>query len=126
MPSPALVFAQLATAAFTKKFWQTSPLCTTLAYDPPPAGLLTGRTVLVTGANAGLGLETAVHLTRLQPAKVIMACRSLDRGAKAKEVLCARSEIEPGRVEVWELDMASFERCVPVHLGSCWEVAGVG
>lgn len=108
-PSPALVFAQLATAAFTKKFWQTSPLFTTLRYDPPE-GLLTGRVVVVTGANAGLGLETAVHLARLRPAKLIMACRSLRRGGKAKAVLVERSGIEAERVEVWEVDMASFER----------------
>ena len=107
--SPTLRFAQLATAAFTKKFWQISPLITTLRYDPPE-GLLTGRVVVLTGANAGLGLETVVHLARLKPAKLVMACRSAERGEKAKAVIVERSGIEAGRVEVWEVDMASFKR----------------
>lgn len=110
---PALRFAQLASAGFTRKFWAGSPLLTTLRYDPP-AGLLEGRTVVVTGANAGLGLETAVHLARLRPARMIMACRSLERGEKAKGVVVERSGIEAGRVDVWEVDMASFARCVEV------------
>ncbi|MEQ0565636.1 oxidoreductase [Amycolatopsis sp. NEAU-NG30] len=41
-----------------------------------------GRTVLVTGANSGLGLRTAQVLAG-KGARVLLACRSAERGAKA-------------------------------------------
>ena len=44
----------------------------------------TGRTVLVTGANSGLGLRTAEVLAG-KGARVLLACRSAERGAKALE-----------------------------------------
>ena len=44
----------------------------------------TGRTVLVTGANAGLGLSTTAALTA-RGARVIMACRDRDRAAAARD-----------------------------------------
>lgn len=63
----------------------------------------------MTGANVGLGLEAARHLIRLNAAKVIIGCRSADKGARAK----ANLERSLGRakdvVEVWPLDLSSFE-----------------
>jgi NAD(P)-dependent dehydrogenase (short-subunit alcohol dehydrogenase family) len=44
----------------------------------------TGRTVLITGANSGLGLRTAEVLAG-KGARVLLACRSAERGAKALE-----------------------------------------
>ncbi|KAF1982919.1 short-chain dehydrogenase/reductase-like protein [Aulographum hederae CBS 113979] len=75
---------------------------------PHPVGSLTSQTIIVTGANVGLGLEAARHFVHLNAATVILACRSLSKGAQAKEDI----EKETGRkgvVEVWELDLASFE-----------------
>ena len=45
---------------------------------------LTGRTVVVTGANSGLGFETSLALARAG-AEVILACRDQKRGADALE-----------------------------------------
>jgi NAD(P)-dependent dehydrogenase (short-subunit alcohol dehydrogenase family) len=44
----------------------------------------TGRTVVVTGANSGLGLRTAEVLAG-KGARVLLACRSAERGARALE-----------------------------------------
>jgi len=44
---------------------------------------LTGRRVLITGANAGLGFETALELSRAG-AEVLMACRSAAKGEAAR------------------------------------------
>lgn len=46
---------------------------------PPPENPdMTGKTVVVVGANIGLGLETAKHFARMAspPARLILACRS--------------------------------------------------
>ncbi|KAK4179822.1 putative Dehydrogenase/reductase [Triangularia setosa] len=64
------------------------------------------KTVIVTGGNGGIGLEAVRHFARLG-ARVIIACRNTESGQKA------RNDIEranyPGRVEVWQLDLCSFD-----------------
>ncbi len=65
----------------------------------------TGRTVLVTGANSGLGLHTSLELARAG-ARVLMGCRSLVRGREAVERVHA--EVPGASVEVVPLDLASL------------------
>ncbi len=60
-----------------------------------------GRTVVVTGANAGLGLVTATELARVG-AQVILACRDVDKGADAAAAMT-------GDVTVQKLDLADLE-----------------
>ncbi|PPB50641.1 short-chain dehydrogenase [Arthrobacter pityocampae] len=67
-------------------------------------GDLTGRRAVITGANSGLGLETAVGLAR-KGAEVILACRSEDRGRDAEQRV--RSLTGSDRVELRLLDLAS-------------------
>jgi FlaA1/EpsC-like NDP-sugar epimerase len=46
---------------------------------------LTGKTVIVLGANTGLGFEAAKHFATMNPGRLIMACRSQNRGQAAME-----------------------------------------
>lgn len=65
---------------------------------------LTGKTVVITGANAGIGKAAAVQLAEAG-AHVVMACRSLERGAAALDEVKARSGSES--VELLQVDMSS-------------------
>ena len=65
----------------------------------------TGKTVIVTGANAGIGYETALALYE-KGAKVILACRDLNKAnAAAKAIQGVESE---GSVEVLHLDLSDL------------------
>ena len=44
---------------------------------------LTGKTVVVVGANTGIGYEAAKHFASMNPDRLIMACRSQERGNAA-------------------------------------------
>jgi NAD(P)-dependent dehydrogenase (short-subunit alcohol dehydrogenase family) len=66
----------------------------------------TGRTAVVTGANTGVGYETATALAA-KGAHVVLAIRNLDKG-KAAADLIARAH--PGAsVAIQELDLASLD-----------------
>lgn len=67
---------------------------------------LSGKTVLVVGANVGIGLEASKHFARMQPARLIIACRS---EAKGKAAL-AEIEQDTGYngCELWIVDLANF------------------
>ncbi|MGV9361771.1 oxidoreductase [Amycolatopsis sp. NPDC003731] len=66
-----------------------------------------GRTVLVTGANSGLGLRTSLVLAG-KGARVLLACRSAERGAKALDaVKAAAAGAEPELVPLDLSELAS-------------------
>ncbi len=66
---------------------------------------LGGRTCLVTGANGGIGLETARGLAE-RGAEVLMACRDPERGRQA--ALRIRERAPAANVQSVELDVSSL------------------
>jgi retinol dehydrogenase-12 len=72
-----------------------------------------GKTVLVTGANAGIGLETVRRLVR-EGARVIMACRSQEKAHQAMEDIKDyhfkhRLLIDDSQLMFLSLDLADFD-----------------
>ncbi|RAO66515.1 uncharacterized protein BHQ10_002527 [Talaromyces amestolkiae] len=75
---------------------------------PYPEASFTGKTVIVTGANSGLGLEAARHFYRLNATKVILAVRTVSKGEAAKEdiLTSVKTRNDTNAIEVWSLDQA--------------------
>ena len=78
---------------------------------------LTGRTVLVTGANTGLGYAAALKFLRMNPARLVLAVRDVAKGREAVRRLAEDLRTEVGGaptpaledvVQVWACDLASF------------------
>uniref|UniRef100_T1J5Y6 Uncharacterized protein n=1 Tax=Strigamia maritima TaxID=126957 RepID=T1J5Y6_STRMM len=70
--------------------------------------MLPGKTVIVTGANTGIGKETARNLFR-RGAKVILACRDLSKATKAAQEINATSRGSEGQLVIRRLDLANFD-----------------
>ena len=65
-----------------------------------------GKTALVTGANSGIGYQTALELAR-HGARVLLGCRSESKGEAALKGL--QQQLPEAHVELALLDMASLE-----------------
>lgn len=66
---------------------------------------LEGKTVLITGANSGIGFKET-ELMLYMGARVIMACRNLQKAGKARETLL--QEYPNASITLMQLDMADF------------------
>jgi NAD(P)-dependent dehydrogenase (short-subunit alcohol dehydrogenase family) len=69
-------------------------------------GDLSSKVVVITGANAGLGFETS-KIAAGKGAKVIMACRNLEKAEKAKEQIL--KDNAKADLEIMQLDLASLK-----------------
>jgi NAD(P)-dependent dehydrogenase (short-subunit alcohol dehydrogenase family) len=66
---------------------------------------LAGKTIIVTGANSGLGREAAVQFAR-KGARIVLACRDVGKaGAVVDAIIAAHPEAS---VEALELDLANL------------------
>ncbi|TMW62803.1 hypothetical protein Poli38472_005421 [Pythium oligandrum] len=72
---------------------------------------LKDKTAIVTGANTGIGFATALRLAE-HGARVIVACRSEERGRQAVKEMQAELDAQPkqagGSVEFMKLDLSSM------------------
>ncbi|KAK7462264.1 hypothetical protein VKT23_007865 [Stygiomarasmius scandens] len=67
---------------------------------------LSGRVVIVLGANVGLGFEASKHFAKMCPEKLIMACRSEAKGKEAVEEVKKSSGFDA--IELHIIDLSSF------------------
>ena len=67
----------------------------------------TGRTILVTGANAGIGFETS-RVLAARGAHVILACRDADRAHAAMDRI--RGDVPAAELSFQPLDLADLEQ----------------
>jgi NAD(P)-dependent dehydrogenase (short-subunit alcohol dehydrogenase family) len=66
---------------------------------------LTGKVIIVTGANSGIGFEAAKEFAR-KGAQTILACRSMDKAQTALSQI--QAEITNAPVEIMQLDLAGL------------------
>ncbi|KZT39202.1 NAD(P)-binding protein [Sistotremastrum suecicum HHB10207 ss-3] len=102
--------------AFFKDQFTSLPDIESIAKD------LTGKTVIITGANSGLGLEAARHFATMNPARLILGCRSLKSAEEAVGDIQQTTGCQ--NVEYWPLDLSSF-RSVS-DFSDCFEREGGG
>jgi len=76
------------------------------AAPPPPTQSFSGQTVIVTGANTGLGAAAVEHFVRLDAARVILTTRDLQKGEDAQTRI-EKATGKTGVIEVWQLDLSS-------------------
>jgi retinol dehydrogenase-12 len=62
------------------QFWRVEPV---VRAD------LTGKTIVIVGANVGLGFEAAKHFASMNPKKLVLGCRSQEKGQAAVQGKCA-------------------------------------
>lgn len=75
----------------------------------PTPSVIQGKTILITGANTGLGREAARHALALGAGTVILGVRILSKGEDAKANIEASTGCtDKGKVLVWPIDLESF------------------
>lgn len=67
-----------------------------------------GKTVLVTGANSGLGHETAVKFAALGASTLILGVRTQEKGEQAKADIIAKTHCSPDIFIIETVDLSTF------------------
>jgi NAD(P)-dependent dehydrogenase (short-subunit alcohol dehydrogenase family) len=74
-----------------------------------PTTSFVGKTVLITGPNAGLGFEAATKFAKLGASKLIFGVRSLERGQEAKTKIEQLTKCKKDVIQLLQLDMGSYK-----------------
>lgn len=83
---------KFSTLSFLRQQWTAVPISSTDISD---------KSIVVTGANVGLGFEAAVHLARLKPKRLILTTRDEAKGKQAKQgttvstLICTAVDLPP-------------------------------
>ena len=72
-----------------------------------PERVFVMKNVIITGANSGLGFETAKKIAANKDYKVILACRNMEKAEAAKNAILA--ETGSRNVETMQLDTSSLD-----------------
>ncbi|KAL7937833.1 hypothetical protein V8C35DRAFT_293763 [Trichoderma chlorosporum] len=79
----------------------------------PSAANVSGKTIIITGGNAGLGYDAARQFLTLGASRVILACRSVAKGQEAVSALRADPTVKASNpdalIEVFELDLDDYQ-----------------
>ncbi|THH18843.1 hypothetical protein EW146_g2206 [Bondarzewia mesenterica] len=84
---------------FLREQWVTIPM---------PTGDARGKSIVVVGANGGLGLEAAKHLAMLSPEDLLLTSRDMDRAKDSSKVI-EDANISNQNIEWGRLDLSSFD-----------------
>ncbi|MVF13454.1 SDR family oxidoreductase [Ketobacter sp. MCCC 1A13808] len=66
---------------------------------------LSNKTVVITGANSGIGYEATLKLAATG-ARVLMACRSMDKAEKARSTIL--SQVPEGKIDILPVDVSEL------------------
>ncbi|KAF8166537.1 short-chain dehydrogenase [Mycena galopus ATCC 62051] len=89
---------QLSFWSFVAEQWRAQP--------PVVKVDLSGKTVIVLGANTGIGFEASKHFATMNPGRLILACRNQSKGQAAVDKLKAATGYS--KAELWIIDLADF------------------
>ena len=65
------------------------------------------KVIIITGANTGIGYQTAREMLKLQPHKIILACRDQTRGQNA--VKSIKEDLKTENLEFMQLDLNDLD-----------------
>ncbi|KAH0828016.1 short-chain dehydrogenase [Lanmaoa asiatica] len=84
--------------SFLREQWTTIPL---------PNADISDKSIVVTGANVGLGFEAAVHIAKLRPKRLLLTTRDEAKGKQVKQDIEQQSPIND--IQAWPLELGSFD-----------------
>ena len=79
-----------------------------ISKPPVPTASFKGKTVIVTGASSGLGLEACRKMVQLGASQVILACRNIEKAKAAVKDIQATTSCSSDTLQIWQLDMSSY------------------